>query len=152
MTIPIQDKSSVRGRAQEGAAVLFAAQESERIEALSNTAALAPIGAGTTTYAVSISSSNGFALLSWNASNQPYGGNIVSSFDWIGVFTNAALARVNPNSNFLGGSAGFQWAANGSQYTTDVQLQQGMVAAYVIKNSDGNYVTVAISQPAGPQG
>ena len=102
-------------------------------------------GTGTVTYSISISeSSGGFVQIGWSVSSS-LEQNCIQSNDWVGVFTNNNQAAENPNSNFLGGPGGWTWASQGSSLLTDVAIQQGMVAAYVIKNSSGDYVAVAIS-------
>jgi len=104
-------------------------------------------GTGTSTYSIGISDNGGgFAQVGWNVSSS-LGAYCTQQFDWIGVFTNKNQALLNPNSNYLGGAKGWAWAASGGPFTTDVALQAGMVAAYVIKNAAGKYVTVAVSAP-----
>jgi hypothetical protein len=104
-------------------------------------------GTGTSTYAIGISDNGGgFAKIGWNVSNslQTY---CTQTPDWVGVFTNSNQALVNPASNYLGGTKGWALAASGGPFVSDVALQAGMVAAYIIKNAAGVYVAVAISAP-----
>lgn len=150
-----QDASSSKGRSQntvESArerAEAFAARESQRAEELAGDFDLKALvsGTGTTTYTVQLTDNGGgFAQLAWAASNS-LGSYVTGQYDWIGVFTNQNQALVNPNSNFLGGNCGWQWASAGSAYTACIALQPGQVAAYVVKNAAGQYVTVAVTPP-----
>jgi hypothetical protein len=104
-------------------------------------------GAGTITYSITLTeNSGGFGVIGWvvNDTLETYS---IQAYDWVGVFTNRNQALVNPNGNFLGGSGGWTQASNSSPFTTDVALQDGMVAAYIIKNAAGAYVPVAVSAP-----
>jgi len=104
-------------------------------------------GSGTVTYNVSfVENSDGFAQISWGVSAS-LGMFCIQQNDWVGMFPNYDQALHNPKSNYLGGLHGWTWASDGSSFTTDVAPQAGMVAAYIIKNATGDYVTVAISAP-----
>lgn len=104
-------------------------------------------GAGAIRYGIAIAeNSGGFAEINWNVSDS-LGMYVIGQYDWVGVFANRDQALVNPNGNFLGGPGGWTNASKGGPFTTDVAIQPGMVAAYVIKNSALNYVTVAVSGP-----
>lgn len=142
---------------QQQRAEAFAARERERHEELAtaqpqaasaeNVLAAAG-GSATTSYSVTLSvNTAGYAVLNWNVQSSPWNQPVIAGNDWVGVFTNTGQALVNPNSNFLGGNSGWQWASKGGPYTTDVVLQNGYVAAYITKNSAGNYVAVAITAP-----
>ena len=127
---------------QRERAAAFAKKAREHASTTSVPAAQAG-GSGTTTYNVALAESGGgFALLGWIVNNS-VGGPVIASDDWVGVFVNANQALSNPDSNYLD----FQWASDGHSYTTDVALQNGYVAAYVIKNASGNWVTVAVTSP-----
>ena len=130
-------------------AAIFAAKASQRAQqrAGATPAAQSAGGSGTITYNVFLTENGGgFAVLNWSVSSS-LGQPVIGDNDWIGVFSNTGQAMVNPKSNYLGGSDGWEWASDGGPYTTDVPLQQGYVAAYVIENGDGNYVTVAVTSP-----
>jgi hypothetical protein len=119
-----------------------------------DTAAAGPVwhgGTGTVTYGIAIADNgSGFAEIGWSvgASQQDYS---TQQYDWVGVFINAnqalATPTSNPDNNYLGGAKGWTWASGGGPFTTDVALQAGMVAAYIIRNAAGVYVPVAISAP-----
>ena len=100
---------------------------------------------GTSTYTITITeNSGGFAVITWNVSDT-LGTGCIQKYDWVGVFTNTNQALVNPNSNYLGGGGGWTWASKSSPFTTDVAIQDGMVAGYIINNAAGQYVPVAVS-------
>jgi hypothetical protein len=131
---------------QQARATAFAARESQHAgdaPVLTTTAS----GSGTINYNIGVvDSGGGFAQIGWSVSDS-LGTYPIQQFDWVGVFTNYNQALVNPNSNYLGGQGGFMWASGGGPFTTNVALESGMVAAYVIKNAAGNYVAVAITPP-----
>jgi len=133
---------------QQKRAAAFAAQERQHSQDLaSNPPPPSVTGQGAITFTITMSETpDGFALLSWGVGDQ-YGTYCTGPTDWVGVFTNANQAMVNPNSNVLGGSAGWTWALGGPPFKTDVAVAPGMVAAYVIKNASGQYVSVAITPP-----
>lgn len=134
---------------QQARAAEFAKKERQRAESADGAElALASVsGLGTTTYNVTmLDNGSGVAWLSWSVSNT-HGAYVIADNDWIGVFTNTNQALSDPNANYLGGSSGWQWASKGGSYLTKVKLQPGLVAAYVTKNADGKYKTVAVTAP-----
>ena len=133
---------------QQARGAAFAQKELQHAK---DTPAASPqTGSGTITYSIGIADNGGgFAQISWQVSDS-LGTFPIQWYDWVGVFTNTNQALVNPNSNYLGGASGWTNPSTdqaGSPFTTDVALQAGMVAAYVIKNAGGDYVTVAVSPP-----
>jgi hypothetical protein len=127
---------------QQERAAAFAAKARERAGAAS-TAGVTVSGSGTTTYNVTLrESTGGFAELGWGVSSS-MGRSVITSEDWVGVFINERQAIDDPDGNNLD----WEWAEDGNSYTTDVPLQGGYVAAYVIKNSSDDWVTVAVSAP-----
>jgi hypothetical protein len=133
---------------QQQRAAAFAAQERQHLQDLaSNPPPPSVTDQGAITYTITMSETpDGFAQLNWWVGDQ-YQTYCTGSTDWVGVFTNTNQAMMNPNSNFLGGAAGWTGAAGGGPFKTDVALVPDMVAAYVIKNAGGQYVSVAITSP-----
>jgi hypothetical protein len=105
-------------------------------------------GSSTTTYSVTMSDTgDGVAFLSWSVSRS-LGQEVIGLYEWVGVFANKNQALSNPVANYLGGLTGWQYARSGSRsYKTTVKLQPGQVAAYVIKDWNNQYVTVAVTSP-----
>jgi hypothetical protein len=132
---------------QQARAAAFAQKE---IQHAGDAAAVPTVwysGTGAITYNIAIGDNGGgFAEVGWNVSDT-LGTYCTQQTDWVAIFTNRNQALVNPNSNYLGGPRGWTWASGGGPFTTDVALQAGMVAAYLIKNAAGKYVAVAISAP-----
>lgn len=133
---------------QQQRAAAFAAQERQHLQDLASTSPPTwLIGHGAINYSMGLAETpDGFAELGWSVADQ-YGTYCYGPTDWVGIFANANQAMVNPSSNVLGGSGGWTWSSVGGPFTTDVALQPGMVAAYVVKNAQNNYVSVAISPP-----
>jgi len=151
MSTQVLEQNQAESQAERAAA--FAAKESQRTAELANkTAATTPFvsGSGTTSYAVVLQDpGTGFAQLSWSTNNS-LNVPVTGPYDWVGVFANSNQAVSNPRSNYLGGIDGYQWASQSSGFTTDVPLVPGLVAAYVVSNSSGEYVTVAVTSPWPP--
>jgi len=140
---------------QQARAAAFAARERQHSSEAPASPGPWDFTTGTPTYSVSLSDSgDGFATLDGYASNDltnpsGIGQWMVAKDDWIGVFANRNLVFNNPQANRLGGKKGVFWVSNwnGGGITTDVQLQAGCVAAYLIKNCHGDYMPAAITPP-----
>lgn len=138
--------------AQEERAAAFARLERQHTDELTGKVSMPPIqvmGAGMTTtiYSVSMSDEgNGLAELEFSAINGS-GKEAAGDYDWVGIFPSTDHAHRDPKSNYLAGKKSWKWASRGSWFRSDVALRPGMVAAYVIKKGDGDYLTVAVTTP-----
>jgi hypothetical protein len=108
-------------------------------------------GSGMVTYNIAITDNgSGFAQIVWSvvSSLEQYA---IQLSDTVGVYANYNQALSNPGYNYLGGGGGLAPAsALTGSFTTDVALLEGFVAAYMIKNAQGKWVSVAISPAYAP--
>jgi hypothetical protein len=85
-------------------------------------------------YNVSLVSSNGFYQLDWSA-------DVIQKWDWIGLYPNAQV----PDSAYITGN-NWQWAVNGSPYTTQTAVSSKHQARYLVWDYQNSvYVAVAVS-------
>lgn len=85
-------------------------------------------------YNVSLVSSNGFYRLQWS-------GDVIQKYDWVGLYPNAKV----PDSAYLTGD-NWQWAENGSSYTTKTPVSSGHQARYLVWDYVNSvYVAVTVS-------
>ncbi|MGH8611787.1 MAG: hypothetical protein ACREYF_07025 [Gammaproteobacteria bacterium] len=85
-------------------------------------------------YDVSLVSSSGFYQLDWNA-------DVIQKWDWIGLYPNSQV----PDSAYITGN-NWQWAVNGSPYTTQTAISSGHQARYLVWDyANSVYVAVAVS-------